>query len=593
MGRHIPNTIINDIQHAANIVEVIGEYVHLKQSGKNFTGLCPFHAEKTPSFSVSEDKQLFYCFGCGVGGNVFTFLMNHNHISFPEAVALLGKRYGVAVSYDNISPEEKQKIDLREQVLTLNRQVAEFYTQTLYKQTTAREYLNNRGITNEIIEHFNLGFAPSGWDSIVQFCSKHRIYASIAEKAGLIIQKDRGGYYDRFRERIMFPIKNLSGYIIGFGGRVLDDSKPKYLNSPETVVYDKSQSLYGLFQSKSSCRQKGTVYIVEGYFDMISLYAKGIQNVVATLGTALTHYHIRHLLKVNTSQLVLLFDSDEAGLKAVWRSLKMFDEEQIDAKILILPKGHDPDSFVNEHGADAFQDLAKNALSVISFIMESAIQKFGLTPEGKTRIINALQKPLATLQDPILRSLHIKALAEKLELNEEMVLEKIRQTAQANTHVNPNQSANQVASPMSQQQTITQGRHENTITNENKRLEESVISMMIHHPVIIDEIKKRKLIEDFTDHTLQAIGKILMTYPNAHKSELMSYATTDTQRQKIASISMKPLPWDDTGCQRLITQLERIRSKQRRKAIAKKIETALNENKINAVEKLQQELEII
>ena len=280
-----------EIRHTADIVEIISEKIILKKAGKDLIGLCPFHSEKTPSFTVSPSKQIYHCFGCGAGGDVFSFLMKHEGIGFFEAVCEVARRYGIDLPTQQMTPQQQQKLSEKQLFFEINRQVMDFFRSQLLDRSTGekpRMYLERRGFGREVIEEFKIGYAPDGWDNLIRFFKKSNISLSIGEKLGLIVPKNHQGYYDRFRNRIIFPILDANHQIIGFGGRVLDDSKPKYLNSPETPIYHKGHSLYGVHASKDKCREAGTVFIVEGYFDLIALHQHGFKNSVATLGTALT-----------------------------------------------------------------------------------------------------------------------------------------------------------------------------------------------------------------------------------------------------------------------------------------------------------------
>ena len=292
----IPEEKINEIKNAADIVDVVSESVVLKKAGRNHVGLCPFHSEKTPSFTVSYEKQIFYCFGCGTGGNVFAFLMKKEGHSFPEAVKYIAGKYGVHIPYDAMTPEQKQKISEKENLLSVNKQAMIFFSKCLIESNVgekARDYLRKREISEDTVRGYYLGYAPEGWNTLFNYMTKNNKHSPLLlEKAGLIIKKNGlAGFYDRFRDRIIFPIFDVNSQVIGFGGRVMDDSLPKYLNSPETVVFNKSRSLYGLNAAKSECRITETVYIVEGYFDLLALHQHGIKNCVATLGTAITPEH--------------------------------------------------------------------------------------------------------------------------------------------------------------------------------------------------------------------------------------------------------------------------------------------------------------
>ncbi|MBU3952074.1 MAG: DNA primase, partial [Proteobacteria bacterium] len=312
----IPEEKISEILNTSDIVDIISESVILKKSGRNFFGLCPFHSEKTPSFSVNADKQIFHCFGCSAGGNALSFMMKYHGISFPEAAKMLARKYNVTIETQSIDPVQRKQIQVKESLFRLNKRVMMLYAGILSNRSMGRsamDYLEKRGITADTIETFHLGFSPDQWDTGVNFLKKERVGHQIAVNSGLILPRKQGnGHYDRFRNRLIFPIFDINMQVAGFGGRVMDDSMPKYMNSPETPVYSKSRILYGLHASKQHCRREGIVYIVEGYFDFLSLYQNGIQNTVASLGTALTQEHVR-ILKGYASKMILVFDSDDAG----------------------------------------------------------------------------------------------------------------------------------------------------------------------------------------------------------------------------------------------------------------------------------------
>lgn len=428
MVNFIPENIISSIQTAANIVDIVSEVVMMKKAGKDFQGLCPFHSEKTPSFTVSPSKQIFYCFGCGAGGNVFHFLMKYQGISFPEAAAKLAQRYGIQISDQAMSYEQKQRMYEREQLIRINKEAGQFFYNELTQNkvhTEASSYLNHRGINQEIIDKFLIGFAPQGWDNLLRYLSNKGFSPAIIHKAGLIIPRTNStGYYDRFRNRIIFPIINIQGQITGFGGRVLDNSLPKYLNSPETPVFNKSRTLYGINTARQKSRETGIVYMTEGYFDVISLYSHGIENTVATLGTSLTDEHVR-LLKGMVRQVILVFDSDQAGVRAAARSIEIFCKQNMDIKVLILPEGHDPDSFIREFNSDKFKKKSENAKHAMSFLTDEAVKKHGMSVEARLRIIEDMKNPLTSINDPVARSLYIRELAERLGVDEAMLLQRI------------------------------------------------------------------------------------------------------------------------------------------------------------------------
>ncbi|MBU4462992.1 MAG: DNA primase [Proteobacteria bacterium] len=550
---YIPEEKIDDIKNSADIVDIISETVLLKKSGKNFLGLCPFHSEKTPSFTVSPDKQIFYCFGCNAGGNVFSFLMKQEGISFPEAARMLARRYGIDIPVRTMSPEQKRRISERESVLVINRQAMDFFRNILLENTSgkkAMEYLLKRGISREIIDDFKLGYAPEGWDNLAIYFSKKKQLDGLVEKSGLIIpRKGKNGFYDRFRSRIIFPIFDISMHVIGFGGRVMDDSLPKYLNSPETPVYNKSRSLYGLHMAKGKCRESKTVFIVEGYFDLLALHQHGIQNSVATLGTSLTPEHVQILRGVigKNGRVMLVYDSDIAGIKAAQRSIEVFDKGYVDAGIVVLPSGHDPDSYLLEFGAEPFTKLAAESKGVISFLIDCAVKKHGLSTEGKIHIISDMKVPLAAINDNVARSLYVKELSERIGIDETAVLEKVRGVSAGRR--------SDIAKPAA----------DYTLRNNGNKLERRIIAMMLQFPEVLPEVDNRGLLNLFEDNILKSIGQFILDRSGEPASELMTIIDDKDKRSIIASLVIGDDLWDRDGCLKLIAQFESSRYRHERK----------------------------
>lgn len=418
-----PDNKIDEIRNTANIVEVINNYVSLKKVGQNYQGICPFHPEKVPSFTVSEEKQIFRCFGCGTAGNVFSFLMQYHNISFVQAVRDLAQKYQILLPDIRMSSQQRDKLEKTALIYKLNEKAAAYYAYILsnhHLAKSARDYLDQRGFSIDLAALFGLGYALPNWDSLCRQLTQHNQPLTLAEEAGLVIRKKNEGYYDRFRNRIIFPIHDISGKVVGFGGRVLDDALPKYLNSPETPVYHKGNLLYGLHLTKSDLRQKGFGLIVEGYFDLLSLYTHGIKNVVATLGTALTLNHIR-MLKGYASELIILFDSDQAGINAALRSIPLFLKESVSARVLILPSGHDPDTFIRESGATKLEQLTNQAVPLTKFLLDKLVQKWGNSLEGKTQILQQVAPVVNSVADPIKRSLYVAEIAENLKVTERLI----------------------------------------------------------------------------------------------------------------------------------------------------------------------------
>lgn len=547
MALFIPEEKLSEIKNAADIVDIISEEVALKKAGRNFLGLCPFHSEKTPSFTVSPDKQIFYCFGCGAGGNVFSFLMKQHGFSFPEAVKNLARRYGITLPTQSLTPEQKKRMNERDDLFSINRNALDYFKRSFFSHPEAKKaqaYLAKRRFSPQIIERFQLGYAPTNWEGLVGFFSKKRLSQDLLLKSGLIIpRKNKNGYFDRFRGRIMFPIFDIAVQVIGFGGRVLDASMPKYMNSPETPVFSKGRSLYGVHLARSKCRENNAVFVVEGYFDLMALHQHGIENCVATLGTALTPEHVRILkgLIGKDGKVVLVFDSDDAGLKAAIRSIEIFDKGYLDAQILILPAGHDPDSFIFESGVDDFWGAAAGAKGIVSFLIESAVTRHGLTTDGKIRIMADLEKPLTAIQDPVDRSLYIKELSERIGIDEAALLEKMK-PAEIKGGLKRSELKRSTAGGVP-----------------SKKIEQHIIAMMLQFPFILVEIRKREILELFDDVNLKKIGQAILelNYSSEKRpSEIITLIDQTGDADTIAALSMEDIVWDREGAFKLLNQFE-------------------------------------
>jgi DNA primase len=412
-----------EIRRVADIVELVGQFVQLKKAGRNFVGLCPFHAEKDPSFTVNAERQTFHCFGCKKGGDIFAFWMEYHNATFPEALQDLAERYNVTIS-DNFDPSAgKEKAAQKKTLWNINEKATAYFERTLRhasKGKAGRDYLNDRSISRETIIEFRLGYAPDEWGGLVGILRDHKLDLDMAVQAGVIIPKKNGGYYDRFRGRIIFPIFDLRRQVVGFGGRVLDNSLPKYVNSPETPVFHKGEFLYGLHASYKAIRDKGRAVIVEGYMDWLALKNQGLDEVVATLGTALTARHVRKL-KGYAKEAVIVFDSDEAGKAAVLKSLPIFSNEGLPARAAVLPDDHDPDSFVTANGLESFLALLDEATPILDFYLEQKLTQTGLDMERKVRVLEKIFPALSELRTGTQRSLYVRRLSERLGVKEEVV----------------------------------------------------------------------------------------------------------------------------------------------------------------------------
>ena len=427
MGRGlISDEAINLIKDRADIVDVVSRHVSLSKAGQNLKGLCPFHLEKSPSFTVSPSRQIFHCFGCGAGGNVFTFLMRVTGGSFPEVVRDLGRTVGVEVEEAiTVAGPQAAQGRLVEQV---NLAAAAWFRKNLKDErvgTQARTYLASRGIQPQTIEQFGIGLAPTEWDGLLKALTKNGFSESDLSIAGLIISRNNNsGFYDRFRGRVMFTITDLRKRVVGFGGRVLGDGTPKYLNSPDTPLFRKGQTLFAFDIARDAIARTKTAVIVEGYFDAIALHQAGMTHTVATLGTALTPEHI-HVLRRFASKVVLLFDPDAAGVRAALRGLDLFVNSGLGVKVVTLPVGDDPDTYVRKQGVDAFVRLEEQAPSLLDFALEQSVKATeSTTIEGRIRSVDEILRIIQKSEHPIERTERIKVVAERLGINQSLLIDR-------------------------------------------------------------------------------------------------------------------------------------------------------------------------
>ena len=413
----ISEEILEKIKSQNDIVDVISERVRLKKAGRNFTGLCPFHNEKTPSFSVSQEKQIYKCFGCGEAGNVISFVMKDKNLPFIEAVKYLANRANIPLKLGN--GEQSQSNRKKELLYKVNVEAAKFFFSNLMNNQNAKEYFLNRGIKEETIKKFGLGYANDSWNSLMFYLRKKGINDGLLEEAGLIsVNKEKGRKYDRFRNRVMFPVFDYQGKVIGFGGRVLDDSKPKYLNSPETLVFQKGTNLYGLnFSLKHNMSERYFV-IVEGYMDLISLHQYGITNVVASLGTALTINQAR-LLKRYADKVVISYDADLAGQMATLRGLEILRTAGFDVRVLSIPQGKDPDEYVRSNGREAFLKLINNAEPLIDYRIKKAEEGIDFKNSQSVILYSKRIMDIISDLDPIEKDVYIKKASENTGIKEQ------------------------------------------------------------------------------------------------------------------------------------------------------------------------------
>ena len=524
MAGHIPENILEDILSRVDIAEVISSYIPLKRAGKNFKAICPFHREKTPSFMVSSDRQIYHCFGCSKGGNVFNFLMEYERMEFREAVEVLAKKCGIILP--ETQAQDQKAVGINTQLYKINELTGLFYAQNLNSPggESAKNYLLKRGIKEESIKLFKLGFAPDKWDALINYLRAKNISLSLLEKAGLILPKENGGYYDRFRNRVVFPIFDIKSRILGFGARVLDNTLPKYVNSPETLIYTKGKNLYGLSLAKETIREEDSVVVVEGNLDFIMPYQEGLKNIVASLGTALTVEQAR-LIKRYTHNVVMVYDADEAGQLATLRTLDIFIEEGMNVKVVSLPEGFDPDLFVRKEGIDKFKAQVEKAQNLFDYklgVLKSRNQAKEI--EGKAKIVSEMLPTINKFKNAVLKSEYIKRLAQGLDIKEDALLEETKKLKEDRTYSDSNQ-----ATPKK--------------LNINPT-ESLLIKLMLEEKELINQIRDTLEPADFQDERISKIVSVMFDLmeqkKNIEPSLLINYFKDEDIAQVICESTLLP-----------------------------------------------------
>ena len=413
--------IVDQIRQTASIVEIASQYTTLRRRGNKHVGLCPFHSEKAPSFTVDEEKQLFHCFGCNAGGDIFTLVMERENLSFPEALKYLAEKYNIPLPKRREFSPQLQKLE--EKLFKINENTLAFFKKNLFatkEGEKALEYLKKRDISEETIQKLKIGYALNSWDSLLSFFKEKKVPPKLLEQAGLVLyNQKKDSYYDRFRGRIIFPIFSLTGKVVAFGGRTIFNAEPKYLNSPDTPVYSKGKILYGLNFSKESVRETGEVIIVEGYTDFVSLYQAGITNSAASLGTSLTSQQVSLPLRF-APRMIVSYDGDAAGKKAACRAISLCFEKGVQVKILTLPPGIDPDNLIKKSGLSEFKNLVQKSTPGLKFLIDSLLEEWRKDiPEEKTKIVRNAVDEIVKMPDPIVRSEYLKQASEYLSVDEE------------------------------------------------------------------------------------------------------------------------------------------------------------------------------
>lgn len=433
-----PRGFADDVRNQGDIVRVVSDYVSLKKRGATYVACCPFHSEKTPSFNVNPNRGLFHCFGCGAGGSIFDFIMRIEGCGFPESVRIVAEKSGIPIPVVEETEDTQRAERDRESVLRLNEWAAEFFELQVNSDegAAAREYIGGRGINEETLKLFRLGYAPDSWDALGNYLKEKGASVDELHSSGLVVPKESGGYYDRFRGRVMFPITDAQGRVIAFGGRVMEQGEPKYMNSPETPIYTKGRNLYGLAHSKNEIRNLGFAILVEGYLDYIIPFQAGVHNIVASLGTALTDGQVRLLRRyMDQPQIVVNFDPDSAGQAATMRSVDVLLAEGFKVNILVMPTEQDPDEFVRAHGIDRFRELLKTTQPYLDYIIDTAIAGHDTArPTGKVAAINAILPHLARMRDKVARADYADQLADRLKIDSRVVREELKRTATNRQH---------------------------------------------------------------------------------------------------------------------------------------------------------------
>jgi DNA primase len=580
---HIAPDKIEEVKRRADIVDLVSEYVTLKKGGKNFLGLCPFHKEKTPSFTVNRDKQIFYCFGCGEGGNVLTFVMKMSDMSFPEAVRHLAGKTGVIIPERVLTRHEKESSSLRNEVSRVNKMAAAYFSKNLFSQAgkEARDYLRKRGIQDEVIKEFGLGYALDGWRHLRDYFEKAGISLKLVNQSGLLIPKANGGgsFYDRFRRRLIFPIEDVGGSVIAFGGRIIGDGEPKYLNTSESPVYIKGRNLYGLNRTKEDIRKRGYAILVEGYFDLITLWASGIRNVIATLGTALTRDHV-DLLRRYTSHVVAVFDPDEAGKKALTRSIELFLSGNMHAKCVVLPDGYDPDQYLRTHGKESFVKIIDNAQSLVDYYIENVIGKVATFEEKKDALREAVSF-IVHIDNTRERDLFIKRVSEKLGLDQELLTKEVNLTLKA---------------PAGKQADASRERDVDIDI-----VELSIIHIMLEYPSVVPEIVKKNIFDCFMSADLKSLAVKLADFYAAQgskgfdASQFIEAIDNEFIRKKLLRMMIDENPYDEKVIDRVtadaMKQVKRKWYKERCRVLKTKIKKAEENDNHELWEKLLEELQ--
>ena len=519
--------VIEEVRSRNDIVSVISEYVKLPRKGSSYFGLCPFHNEKSPSFSVSPDKQMYYCFGCGAGGNVFTFIQEYENYSFPEAMKFLAERAGITLPEKEYSQEERRAQDLRTRILNVNKMAAKYYYYQLRTENgrQAMEYLKNRRLSDETIRSFGLGYSNKYSNDLYLYLKKQGVSDELLRESGLMNVDERKGMYDKFWNRVIFPIMDVNNRVIGFGGRVMGDGKPKYLNSPETAVFDKSRNLYGLNVARTA--RKKSMLVCEGYMDVISMHQAGFKNSVASLGTALTTQHAS-LLKRYTDEVILTYDSDGAGIKAALRAIPMLKAAGISTRVLHMNPYKDPDEFIKTLGPEAFQERMDQAEN--SFLFEISIleRDFDMhDPEGKTGFYQAAARKLMEFDQELERENYIQAVAERYHISFDSLRKMV------------NREAMRGAPPRREREEVVRPQKKREKEDGKKTSQRLLLTWLIEQKGLYEKISAYITPEDFTDPLYREVAEKLfeqLKTGEVNPARILSAYEDAEQQREVAAL---------------------------------------------------------
>lgn len=532
MGVYIPEEIIEDVRRSLDLVAVISEYIDLKRAGRNYVGLCPFHQEKTPSFMVSPEKQIYHCFGCGQGGNVFSYIMENEQIPFPEAVKMLAKKAGIKIPEKELSPAQKENASIKDELYHAMSLATKLYNYILLNRPAGKgalAYLEKRGVNKDYIEKFLIGFAPESWNTLFKFTQKRGISPEILTKVGLVTpQKSGSSFFDRFRNRIIFPIQDPAGKIIGLGGRILGKGEPKYLNSPQTPLFDKSKQLYGLNHARKAIRDKGYSLVFEGYMDVITAHQRGILNAVASLGTSLTPQQAR-LLRSQAEEAVIAYDADTAGQGATWRGLEVLKNAGCMVRIAELPTNMDPDDFIKEKGAEKFnQEIISTALPMVDYKIKKIKERYDIKDTGeRVKYSREVVNVLADIKEVLERESYIKKIEEELSLPGDSLRHAIKKVIKNNKSFNNN---------------ITKKGKNNTIGIKinsilpSEAAEKILIGLILVDPRMIHEVESKLTPEDFSGEVYAEIYTKVLDFNRNNKKIDLATLMDSYQNSEIKTV---------------------------------------------------------